>query len=173
MGDLDGVRTLLLNSSYEPLRTLSWQRAMTLDFQDRVDVVEYYQIGVRTPSDRFPVPAVIRLRQYLRIGRRKVHMSRKNVFIRDSWTCQYCGCGGNTRTLTIDHVMPRSRGGGNTWDNVVAACGKCNHRKGAKTPREAGMPLRTDPEVPDLLEWHRRASPGGNAPAEWQAYLAG
>ncbi len=172
MSGLDGYRTLLLDSSFRAIRTLSWQRSLTLDLQDRVDVLEYYEsVAVRTPSTEFPVPAVIRLRQYLRFVRFSIAFSRKNVFLRDNFQCQYCASHPAVRQLTIDHVLPRSRGGGTDWENIVTACGPCNRRKGNRTPREARMPLLREPMRPRTLPDQHGVQRAGEIPEEWRDYL--
>ena len=171
MSRLDGFRTLMLDSAFRPLRTIPWQRAVVLDLQDRVDAIEYYDEVVRTPSTVFPLPAVVRLRQYLRLARPGVSFSRRNVLLRDAFQCQYCGCRPPIRELTMDHVLPRSRGGGTTWDNVVTACRRCNVRKGNRTPREARMTLATHPRRPLCLPLQRTTLTGEDLPPEWVDYL--
>lgn len=173
MSRLDGVRTLLLDSSWRPLKAISWKRAILLDLEGRIDVVEYYEDVVRTPHTEFPLPAVVRLRQYLRLYRRGVAFSRRNVLLRDRFQCQYCGEEPGAKQLTIDHVMPRSRGGRTSWDNVVTACGECNRRKGSRTPQEARMVLRSAPERPLFLPYGFPSVGGAlvAAPPEWAAWL--
>ena len=112
MSRLEHLRTLLLDSSCRPVGTLSWQRAVVLDWQDRVDVLDYYDEVVRTANDAFPLPAVARVRQYLKYLTWRMPFSRRALFLRDAYTCQYCGAQPSQRLLTLDHVLPRSRGGG-------------------------------------------------------------
>ncbi len=171
MSRLDGCRTLLLDSTCRPLKAIPWQRAIVLDLQDRVDVVEYYEEVVHTPTRALPLPAVIRIRQYLRLSARGVGFTRRNVLLRDDFECQYCGEAPPPRALTLDHVIPRSRGGPMTWENVVAACRPCNHRKGSRTPREARMPLRTVPVRPLYLPVLRAGLADPDPPEEWKLYL--
>lgn len=166
-----GQRTLLLDSSFRPIRVLSWRRAMVLDLLDRADVLEYYDAYVHTVSDAFPIPAVLKLKRFVHLRSVRVALSRKNVFARDGHACQYCGAEGTTRRLTMDHVLPRSRGGSTSWENLVTACEPCNRRKGNRTPHEAGMPLRTPPRKPSALPAGRRGISLGVPPEEWQAYL--
>jgi 5-methylcytosine-specific restriction endonuclease McrA len=170
MSRLDGFRTLLLDATFRPLRAISWKRAIILDMQDRVDVVEYYDEVVRTPSTALPLPAVVRLRQYLRVFRRGVAFTRRNVLLRDVFECQYCGARPALHALTLDHVVPRSRGGTMCWENVVTACRRCNHCKGSRTPREAHMRLRRMPRRPMFLPVVR-AGLDAEAPEEWAEYL--
>ena len=144
--DLNAPRVLVLNASYEPLHVTSVKRAITLVQYGVAEVLEIGGDVVRSPSTVLRVPSVIRLRRYVR--RPRVHpvpFNRRNVLRRDTYTCQYCG---SEQDLTLDHVLPRSRGGRHGWENVITACRPCNQRKGNRTPDEAGMPLRTRPRAP-------------------------
>ncbi|WP_229752892.1 HNH endonuclease [Deinococcus aerophilus] len=146
VADLNAPRVLVLNASYEPLHVTSTKRAITLLQYGVAEVLEDSGDVIRSPSTVLSVPSVIRLRRYIR--RPRVHpvpFNRRNVLRRDTFACQYCGSEGD---LTLDHVMPRSRGGRHNWDNVVTACRGCNQRKGNRTPDEAGMPLRVPPHAP-------------------------
>ena len=146
--DLNAPRVLVLNASYEPLHVTSAKRAITLLQYGVAEVLESSRDIVRSPSTVLQVPSVIRLRKYVR--RPRVHpipFNRRNVLRRDTFACQYCG---SAEELTMDHVMPRSRGGRHNWDNVVTACRPCNQHKGSRTPDEAGMPLRTRPRAPSF-----------------------
>lgn len=160
---------LLLNASYEPLRVCSVRRAVRLVMENIADSVEDTSFVLRSPSTIFPIPSVIKLKHYVRVKHPpRVPLSRTNVFRRDQYRCQYCLQFGGT--LTIDHVMPTSRGGLTTWDNVVAACSACNGRKGSRTPQEANMPLHTVPRPPrvivtGLFGLHRIPDP------LWEKYL--
>jgi 5-methylcytosine-specific restriction endonuclease McrA len=143
--------TLLLDQGYQPLKVIPWQRAMVLHLVGKVELVTSHTWSVRTVSESFAVPAVVRLLRRLRHRPPFVRFSRENVYLRDGYECQYCGTRMGPRDLTLDHVMPRSRGGTTSWRNVVAACGPCNRRKGHRTPDEAGMPLLTEPRKPHWL----------------------
>ena len=144
--NLNKPRVLVLNASYEPMHIVSIKRAITLIMHEVAEVLEDSQDFIHSPSTIMPVPSVIRLRKFIRRPRvQVVPFSRRNVLRRDFFTCQYCG---STLELTIDHVMPRSRGGRHAWDNVVTACRECNQKKGNKTPQEAGMPLQHQPKAP-------------------------
>jgi 5-methylcytosine-specific restriction endonuclease McrA len=171
MSRLDPYRTLLLDATWNPVRAISWKRAVILDMQDRVDVVEYYDEVIHTPNRDIPLPAVIRLRQYLKVFSRGVSFTRRNVLLRDAFECQYCGARPGTQELTLDHVVPRSRGGGMSWDNVVTACKPCNHVKGSRTPREAAMELRRLPRKPLYLPVVRPGIEHEETPREWLGYL--
>jgi 5-methylcytosine-specific restriction endonuclease McrA len=167
---LDHYRTLLLDSSFRPIKIIHWTRAITLDLQSKVLVVETYDRQVRSPNRSVALPAVVALRQYLRVKPLHIRWSKRNVFARDHYTCQYCGCQPGVNHLTIDHVLPQSRGGRTIWENTVAACEPCNHRKGDRTPDEAGMPLLSRPYRPTP---DRNGLVGPHAtPAQWENYLA-
>ena len=138
--------TLVLNASFEPLSTVSLRRAVVLVMQDKA-VVEQAQSGllVRAAQVELPVPQVIRLRRYVRVPfRQRAPWSRRGVLIRDRHRCAYCG----RRATTVDHVVPRSHGGGDTWLNTVAACSADNHRKANRTPAQANMRLLVKPFEP-------------------------
>ncbi|HMO57751.1 MAG TPA: HNH endonuclease [Roseiflexaceae bacterium] len=147
-----GQRVLVLNASYEPLQLISIRRAVVLLLQDKAELVEAAAQRLRASGISFEVPLVIRLVRYIRIPRRlRLPCSRRGVFARDRETCMYCGSQPGRGSLTVDHVLPRSRGGLTTWDNVVAACRECNHRKGGRTPEEAMMTLLTVPRQPQYV----------------------
>ena len=138
--------TLVLNASFEPLSTVSLRRAVVLVMQDKA-VVEQAHPGLRLRAAGVdvPVPQVIRLCRYVRVPfRQRAPWSRRGVLVRDRHRCAYCG----RRATTVDHVLPRSRGGGDTWLNTVASCAEDNHRKAARTPEQAGMPLLRQPFEP-------------------------
>ena len=143
--------TLLLNASYEPLRVISWQRAVTLSFLGKVEVVNSYDTEIRSVSVALKVPAVVRLLRYVKLGRRRPPLSKLNLLARDEFSCQYCGLELSQREATIDHIVPRSQGGGTSWENVVVACGHCNRKKGGRTPAEAHMKLRKPVVTPEWL----------------------
>jgi len=145
-------RVLVLNASYEPLQLVPVRRALVLLLQEKAEMVETAQGMLRGIARDFVVPLVIRLTRYIRVPRNlRLPCSRRGVLIRDRDTCQYCGVQPGRNLLTIDHVMPRSRGGETTWANVVAACRECNHRKGDRTPEEAHMLLHTVPRQPQYI----------------------
>jgi len=147
-----GQRVLVLNASYEPLQLISTRRAIVLLLQDKAELVEAASQRLRARGISFAVPLVIRLVRYIRIPRRlRLPCSRRGVLARDRETCQYCGIQPGRSNLTVDHILPRSRGGQTTWDNVVAACRECNHRKGGRTPEEANMKLLTVPRQPQFV----------------------
>lgn len=145
---------IVLNAGYEFLGLVSWQRAMTLLFNGKVEVVKESDRIVRTVSRSFRIPAVIRLIKFIRqIYKREVPFSRKNILIRDGYDCQYCGREFSACELTVDHIIPKVQGGANDWNNVVACCRTCNTVKGGRTPRQAGMHLVRKPFKPTIMEF--------------------
>jgi 5-methylcytosine-specific restriction endonuclease McrA len=145
------MEVLLLNASEEVLDIIDWMKAVRLLFAEKADKPfnheDYYTI--KTSSGHYKLPSVIILKEYVYVPHRKSKSPcKKNVYRRDGNRCQYCGCALNYKNSSIDHVMPRSRGGSNSWDNIVSACKPCNRRKGNRTPEEAGMPLHSKPEPP-------------------------
>ena len=151
-------RVLLLNgSTWEPLSVITVQRAINLLIAGKAIVVEESGNFLRTVRDKFSVPSVIALRTYINVPRRRAHWSRKGVLVRDEYTCIYCGVQPGTlqkgkvvtkSDLTIDHILPRSRGGKDTWSNTACACAACNHKKGDRLPHEVGMKLKWEPKTP-------------------------
>jgi 5-methylcytosine-specific restriction endonuclease McrA len=142
---MDGV-VLVLNQNYEPLNVCNLPRAFRLVFGAKAEVIEYDHQVIRTPRESFRAPSVIRLQHHVRRPRPRVKLTRREVFNRDAHTCQYCGH--QSHDLTLDHVLPRHRGGGHSWENLVTACKTCNHRKGSRTPEEAHFHLVRQPFEP-------------------------
>lgn len=141
-------RVLVLNLDHSPVAVVSVQKAITLTLQEKANVLTTYDLlKIRTVSRSFEYPAVIRLNHYKNIPYRGVLLNRINLFRRDNGECQYCG---SKRHLTIDHVVPKSKGGKTSWTNLITACNRCNVNKGDKTPEQAGMNLRTLPFKPTL-----------------------
>jgi 5-methylcytosine-specific restriction endonuclease McrA len=155
--------------SYYPLSLWSWQDAVKAIFLDRVNVVSNYERVVRSPGFELPLPSVVCLKTYVKPVRQPA-FTRFNVFLRDRFTCQYCGAHDE---LTFDHVVPRSRGGRTTWDNVVAACAPCNLRKGGHLPAQAGMVPHQAPFQPTVHDLHRngRLFPPNYLHESWLDYL--
>jgi 5-methylcytosine-specific restriction endonuclease McrA len=154
--------------SYFPLSLLSWQETIAAVIGERVAVVAEYDTWVRSPSTRIRVPSVVALRKYQRTKTR-VAFTRFNVFLRDRFTCQYCGAAFASSQLTFEHVIPRSRGGATTWGNIVTACVPCNTRK-ANSTRIKPRRLPREPTVRELLAV-RRAFPPGYLHSSWADYL--
>ena len=161
---------LVLNTNYEPLNVSSVRRAMGLVLHDKAELVLNGRGVVRTPSDAFPCPSIIRLGRMVQRPRPRVKLTKREVFRRDEHTCQYCGK--RTHQLTIDHVMPRRYGGGHSWDNVVAACAPCNRRKGGKVPSKARMHLRRKPCEPRPTASYRFGNYTA-AHSNWQPFIDG
>ncbi len=143
---------LVLNGNFEPLNVTRVRRALLLLIRGKAEMIENGRGHLQAEKDRLEVPSVIRLSSYVRRPIQPLRLTRRDVFLRDGNMCQYCGK--PSRELTLDHVLPRHRGGQNTWDNVVAACVRCNHRKAGRTPREAGMHLLTEPVAPRPNPYH-------------------
>ncbi|MBN1218826.1 MAG: HNH endonuclease [Anaerolineae bacterium] len=147
MGDV-----LVLNATYEPLNVVSVKRAVVLLLKEKAELVEAAEAKLRSESCCLPVPLVIRLVYFVKIPPRiSLPVTRRGVLSRDYYTCQYCGTTPPRKYLTVDHVIPRSRGGKTTWENVVTACERCNGRKGNRTPEEANMKLSAPPRRPRYL----------------------
>jgi len=163
---LDG-RVLVLNQSYEPLTVCSPKKALGLLFLYKADMVEVLENKfVRTINKVYPFPSVIRINRYIQLPYRNVEISRKNIIKRDGHSCQYCG---SRISLTVDHVIPKSRGGQETWENLVCACLKCNNLKGDKTPKEAGMELLTIPKKPNFIIFLKNNI--GDVNEKWKPFL--
>jgi len=146
------MQTLVLNASYEPLRVVSWERAMYYLFTEKADIVSTYADKIRSTSQTFYRPKVIKLKKYVKVATSltTLRYGRKNVLKRDEMICQYCGIKCNHKNATLDHIIPKSRGGKNTWTNVVTSCYRCNSYKGDRTPREARMELTRPAKRPSI-----------------------
>ena len=161
---------LLLSATYEPIRVISWQNAITMFFLGKVEVLEEYDHDIRSVSLVIKAPAVVRLLRFFRPGRRSPPLSRGNILARDNFTCQYCGRELTAKEATLDHVLPRSQGGRTTWENIVCCCAPCNRKKGGRTPREARMLLLSKPVKPDWLPvLHIKLH--GKIPPTWHTFL--
>jgi 5-methylcytosine-specific restriction endonuclease McrA len=165
--------TLVLNASYEPLKVVDWQRAMTLWAQGKVEVLAEYDREVRSVSFTFKLPSVVRLLRFVRsrIGKKHVPFTRWNIYQRDNYTCQYCAEQFKSDELTFDHVIPASQGGTRTWQNIVTACYPCNRQKGPRTPAEAGMRLLRTPEKPAPSPVFRITFGMRRTPEAWRDWL--
>ncbi len=158
---------LVLNQDYSALTICSVQRAVVLVLLRKAELVEAHpERFVRSPSARFPWPSIVRLKMYARVPYKRILLSRKNILRRDRFRCQYCG---SRDRLTVDHVLPKSRGGLDTWENLVAACTVCNNRKGNHTPEEARMRLRRKPFRPSHVMFIRDLI--GTVDETWKPYL--
>jgi 5-methylcytosine-specific restriction endonuclease McrA len=161
---------LVLNQNYEPLNVCNARRAFVLVDRGKAEILEHGEGTLRSAVASFPLPSVIRLIYMIRRPRPKMRLTRREVFVRDKYTCQYCGK--QTKDLTIDHVMPRHRGGRHTWDNLVSACRACNHKKAGLTPAEARMKLLNEPKAPPAssyyIFYHYL-----EAQADWRKFIPG
>lgn len=149
---MSGSAVLVLNQNYEPLNVCNARRAFVLLDKGKAEVLEHAEGHLRTAYQVFPRPSVIRLVYMIRRPRPQMRLTRREVFVRDRYTCQYCGK--QTRDLTIDHVVPRHAGGRHTWENLVSACRTCNHRKAGDTPQQARMQLLSEPRKPPASAYY-------------------
>ena len=167
-------RVLLLNQTYEPLGTVSVARAVIMTFKNSVTVEEFDGGRVlRSAHAEFPVPSVIRRREYINVRRRReaAGAKRMRIYMRDKFRCQYCGEKRGANELTLDHILPRSRGGDNSPVNIVTACVGCNQRKGSRTPDEARMPLLTSQSALRVKLERVVLCHYAEAKSEWRKYL--
>jgi 5-methylcytosine-specific restriction endonuclease McrA len=174
---LDNCPALVLNAdfrplSYFPLSVWPWQEVVKAVCLDRVHIVSHYDQVVRSPSFEMRLPSVVSLKSYIAMARRPA-FTRFNVFLRDRFACQYCGDNFPTHDLTFDHVVPRSRGGWTTWENVVTACSSCNLTKGSQLPIEAGMHPLHMPVQPStqMLRDNGRSFPPNYLHQSWRDFL--
>ena len=161
---------LVLNANYEPLHVCSTKRAVGLLVTGKAELMVNGRGHIRTARLTYPAPSVIRLEHIIKRPRPRVKLSKREIFRRDNYTCQYCGR--QTQHLTIDHVIPRHKGGGHEWDNLVAACPPCNRRKGGRNPQEAQMHLKRNPAEPNatpdyLFSRHIKEN------MEWEKFIKG
>jgi 5-methylcytosine-specific restriction endonuclease McrA len=162
-------RVLVLNASYEPINVCTMRRATVLVLKARAEILECSGWLLRAEAFSLPQPIVIRLNTYVAIPR-DIHrrkITRRAIFARDLWTCQYCGA--ERDKLTVDHVIPRSKGGDSSWDNIVTCCTPCNRRKGDRLPAHARMHPRQKPRPPSPMVFVRVATPV--IPQAWEQYL--
>lgn len=183
----ENKKCLVLNADFTPLSVISWKKALIWsikheDIKYRVEIIDFYKndyiAGVN--NKKYPIPAVVKLNSYLKVHHHTVNFSRKNIFIRDSYTCQYCGMIKDTNDLTYDHVIPKSKWRNKTsptnWTNIVTSCTLCNRKKGNRTPAEARMTLLNLPIQPQknfrylhVFEYLLRMN--RTIPDEWMVYL--
>lgn len=144
---------LVLNQDYSPITVCSVERAFLLVYLNKAELIcELKEKALRSITSHFPFPSVIRIKRYAHVPYKGVILTRHNVFKRDNHTCQYCG---DNRNLTLDHLIPRSKGGQSSWTNLVTACKNCNTKKGDYTPEQAGLILRVRPSKPSYLMFLR------------------
>lgn len=158
---------LVLNQNYEPLSVCSVRRALLLILRGKAETVEKLSEVIRSVSQEYPVPSVVRLGRYIHAPRRKVMLSKRNILKRDNHQCQYCGC--KDGKLTVDHIIPRTKGGKGTWENLVCACVSCNSKKGDHRPDQVGLVLRAKPKRPNNVSFIRNFIGANNQ--RWKPYL--
>lgn len=173
MPGLNGLQrpVLVLNASYEPINVCAARRAIVLVLKGVASAEERTSLHVASARLRVPLPSVIRLLEYRRIPHQTRSLSRKNIMLRDRYTCQYCGHTFSAGELTMDHVIPRSRGGTSTWENLVTCCIPCNNQKGNRTPEEAGMSLQRMPRPFTLHTSRHLMRLLGRSDDQWRKYL--
>lgn len=173
MGTYDRLHqpVLVLNASYEPINVCAARRALILILKGVAAAEEHATAHVHSYNRLVALPSVIRLLEYRRIPQQSRALSRKNILLRDRYTCQYCHRTLPSVELTLDHVLPRSRGGGSSWENLVACCHPCNNRKGNRTPEEANMRLAKAPRPFSLHTSRHLMRMLGNTDARWRKYL--
>ena len=160
-------QVLMLNCNYEPMSVVSAKKAIILLYLGKAELVERYDHWVRSVTTRMPLPSIVRLVSYVRVPHKRIILTRKNILKRDGRQCQYCGT--RTGPFTVDHVIPRDRGGQDTWENLVCACLRCNTKKGNRTPEEAGMRLLRKPRKPNHLFFIQHFI--GVLDERWKPYL--
>lgn len=182
------TKCLVLNADYTPLTVISWQKAILWSFKHEtnskigVEIIDFFKDDyiVGSQNKKYPIPAVVKTMRYFRINNYRVKFSRKNLFIRDNYMCQYCGAQFDIAQLTYDHVIPKSLWDNDaksptSWTNIVTACTMCNRKKGNRTPKQANMPLKNLPIMPQknirylpIVSYLNRIK---DIPHEWQLYL--
>jgi 5-methylcytosine-specific restriction endonuclease McrA len=159
---------LVLNFTYEALNITSFQRAVKLLFSGKAEIVHRRDEIIKSTSYQMKLPSIIRMLYYIKRPMQKVALTKKNVLLRDDYTCQYCNLKGE-RMMTVDHVLPKSKGGPSTWENLVCACMRCNNRKNNRTPEHANMKLKRKPKAPKYIPWIRVKR--NTLPGEWHQFL--
>lgn len=163
--------TLVLNSSYEVLGTVSWEDAVAMIYGEKAHVVEEYDQVVRSAYLEMRIPAVVKLNSYVSKPIKPVKFSRASVYARDEYKCQYCLDKCETNGLTYDHVIPRALGGQTVWTNIVSCCYDCNSKKGGRTPAQAKMKLHKQPVRPKAVPQFQFAFLGKSVPQQWRDYV--
>ena len=162
------TEVLVLNFTYEALNITSFQRAVKLLFSGKAEIVHNRDRVLYSPSWEIKMPSIIRMLYYIKRPMQKVALTKKNVLLRDDYTCQYCSVRGE-RMMTVDHVVPRSKGGPSTWENLVCACMRCNNRKNNRSPSDANMSLKRKPKTPKYIPWIQVRR--NTLPDEWHKFL--
>jgi len=158
---------LILNQSYEAVGVCNAKRAIIMIFLGKGEMIEKYKYLIRSAFTAYPLPSIIRLNRYITLPRKKILLSRKNILKRDNYRCQYCGK--KSIAMTIDHVIPKVKGGTYSWDNLVCACIPCNHKKGNNSPEQSGLLLLTIPRKPNNIIFIKDVV--GISDDRWKPYL--
>lgn len=166
-GSLLNKAVLVLNTNYSPLMICTARRAICLKYLEKVEILETYNDKVHSPSISLNLPSIIKLRDFVHYNSMNVVMSRKNIMIRDKHTCQYCGS--KTSSMTIDHIIPKHRGGNDNWENLITACQQCNKKKGNLSPEEAKMSLNRQPRKPNRIHYFQQFI--NHDQTAWRPYL--
>jgi 5-methylcytosine-specific restriction endonuclease McrA len=161
------MEILVLNSTYQPINTTTLARGFKLVFKGKAEILEHLSDSpILTDKKTFQRPTVIRLLKYVSVPYRKIQLNRQNILIRDGYKCAYCGS--ENRILTLDHIMPKSRGGRNTWENLITSCGNCNVKKNNRTPEEANMTLLFQPFKPSYIYFVQKLE---DIHFSWKGYI--
>lgn len=166
-GSLLNRSVLVLNTNYTPLTICTARRAICLDYLEKVDILESYGEQVHSPSVSLHLPSIVKLRDFVNFNSMSVALSRRNILLRDNHNCQYCAT--ISGPFTIDHIVPKERGGSDAWENLVTACQPCNRTKGNRTPEEANMPLKRHPRKPNRIHYFQQFIK--DQQASWRPYL--
>lgn len=159
---------LVLNQNYEPLSVCSARRAFLLLYMGKAEMIEKCDgLRIRSILKSYPLPSVVRLERFIRSPRKKILLTRRNIIIRDGYTC--CYCGSSKGPMTVDHIIPKNMGGSDSWDNLVCACDRCNNKKSGRTPKMAGMKLQRKPKRPNHITYIQRFI--GVTDDRWKPYL--
>ena len=163
---LNGNVTLVLNASYIPLAVCSSKRALCLYFLDKIDIIHNYNDYAHSPSMKVKIPSVVKLKRYVKHNNLDVVLNRKNLLVRDNFSCQYCL---SKSHLTVDHILPKEKGGSDTWENLIIACSPCNSKKGNRTLKEANMKLMKQARKPNRFIYFKQFVKEKNV--DWENYI--
>ncbi len=166
-GQLLNRAVLVLNANYTPMTVCTAKRAICMGYLNKIDVLVNYNIKIHSPSVSQFLPSVIKIRNYVRYDNLSIELNRKNIISRDGYICQYCSA--TKISLTIDHILPKGKGGDDSWENLVTACKPCNQKKGNNTPEEAGMNLKRIPKRPNRFHYFQRFVK--DQQKDWRPYL--
>lgn len=166
----EDLQTLVLSCGFQPLGSISWKRAITMMFSEKANAIENYPINIRSQNKQIKCPSVISLIRPAPFKRNMVTFSRNNIFARDGMVCQYCHQKFQKQDLTLDHVVPQSRGGKTNWTNIVTACLSCNSKKSDKSLIQSGFKLLKEPVKPDSINWIFKFD-SEEIPNSWKQYL--